>query len=313
MQKIFKPLVIAAFLFTILIGCSSDCEEEIGFDIAERVIVLGLDGFSVEGFNTAKHPNLDRLLKDGTLSLTTRSVMPSVTLPNWTSHMTGSGPEQHGVNGNDWTLDKHPLPPIEQDDYGYYPSIFKLLKEQYSDAKTAYYYNWGNLINPINQKYLDEISFQENDEYIENYKKAEAFAIKHKNDPTLIFLYSVHTDHAGHNYKWMSPEYITAIEEADVKIGDFIDGLKQAGIYDDTHFFLITDHGGIGKGHGGMSPNEMLVPWAVTGPGINKDAKLTDPNFNTNTAMVIARLFGCEKIPKSWIGQVPESIFEVDD
>ncbi len=28
--------------------------------------------------------------------------MPSVTLPNWTTHLTGSGPEQHGVLGNGW-------------------------------------------------------------------------------------------------------------------------------------------------------------------------------------------------------------------
>lgn len=307
-----KTIAIATFLFTLLFGCSSDCEEKVGFDTAERVIILGLDGFSVEGFNTAKHPNLDRLLKDGTLSLDTRSVMPSVTLPNWTSHLTGSGPEQHGVNGNDWTIDNHPLPPIEQDADGYYPSIFKLLKDQIPDAKTAYYYNWGNLINSINQKYLDEINFLENDAYAENYKKAETFAIKHKGDPTLIFLYTVHTDHAGHKHKWMSPEYIAAIEEADVKIGELIDGLKQAGIYDDTHFFLITDHGGIGNGHGGMSPNEMLVPWAVTGPGIKKGTKLTEPNFNTNTGMVISWLFGCDSIPKSWVGQVPESIFETE-
>lgn len=305
----------AAFLAIFLVflfGCNTDRSGQKGSEMPKTVIVLGLDGFSVEGFNTAKHPNLDRLLKDGVLSLNTRSVMPSVTLPNWTSHLTGSGPEQHGVHGNDWTIDKHPLPPMEQDNEGYYPSIFKLLKEQIPNVKTAYYYNWANLINPINRRYLDEVNFLENDEYAENYKMAESFAIKHKDDPTLIFLYSVHTDHAGHTHKWMSPEYITALEEADIKIGELIDGLKEAGVYNDTHFFLITDHGGVEKSHGGMSQAEMLVPWAVTGPGIKKDAKMSDPNNNTNTAVVIARLFGCDNIPKSWVGQVPEFIFETE-
>ena len=63
---------------------------------AKRVVMIALDGISVEGLLKAKTPHIDALLKDGSLSLTTRDVMPSVTLPNWTSIMTGSGPEQHG-------------------------------------------------------------------------------------------------------------------------------------------------------------------------------------------------------------------------
>ena len=60
---------------------------------AKRVVLISLDGICVEGFLKARTPNLDALLADGSLSLDTRVVMPSVTLPNWTSHLTGSGPE----------------------------------------------------------------------------------------------------------------------------------------------------------------------------------------------------------------------------
>ncbi|WP_089891279.1 alkaline phosphatase family protein [Kriegella aquimaris] len=297
-----------------LTGCQDQTKSTDGSSdshLAKRVIVLGLDGLSVEGFKTAKHPNLDALFEDGTISFTTRSVMPSVTLPNWTSHLTGSGPEEHGVDNNNWTLADHQLPPLEKDSDGYYPSIFKVLKDQMPNIKTAYYYNWGNLINPINQKYLDEVNFLEDDAYEENYSKAKSFALKHKDDPTLIFLYSVHVDHAGHGHEWMSPEYITAIEEADVKIGTLISDLKKDELYEDTHFLLITDHGGKGTGHGGMSPVEMTVPWGIKGPGIKKAKMLDDHNSNKNTALVLARLFGRDSLPKSWTGKVPESIFEL--
>lgn len=54
-------------------------------------------------------PHLDSLLAEGVLSVETRCVMPSVTLPNWTSHLTGSGPEQHGVVDNDWEKAKSPF------------------------------------------------------------------------------------------------------------------------------------------------------------------------------------------------------------
>ena len=51
---------------------------------AQRVVILGLDGFSAEAFNKIKHPHIDQLFAQGVISVTTRPVMPSITLPNWT-------------------------------------------------------------------------------------------------------------------------------------------------------------------------------------------------------------------------------------
>ena len=297
--KMPKPILLGVIFFSLF-----------NFMVhSQRVVIIGLDGLSVEGFQTSKHPNLDKLLNDGILSLHTRVVMPSVTLPNWTSHMTSGGPEQHGVMSNNWKIDNYKIPPIEQDDKGYYPSLFKIVKEQVPGIKTAYYYNWGNLIHPINQDYLDEVNFEENDGYVENYKKALQFIKQNKSSPTLVFLYSVHTDHAGHDHGWMSSEYIQAIEEVDVKIGELINKLKADKLYETTHFLLITDHGGTRKsGHGGQSIEEMEVPWAITGPAVNKGI-LKEPNSNANTAAVISTLFNCRDTPTSWIGKVPLSIF----
>lgn len=275
-----------------------------------HVLIIGLDGFSAEGYKTAKHPNLDKLFADGVLSLTTRPVMPSVTLPNWTSHLTGSGPEEHGITANDWTLEKHTLLSLETDQDGYYPSIFKVLKENIPTTKTGYYYNWKELINPINKKYLDEVSFEEKDEYKGNYQKAFDFMVKNKQNPTLTFLYSVHTDHAGHGFGWMTPEYIKAIEAADVEIGILLDKLKKDGLYKDMHILLITDHGGINKGHGGISMVEMQVPWAITGPQIKKGGLITSFNSNKNTSLVLAKIFGISKLPESWTGNVPKNVFK---
>lgn len=277
----------------------------------QRVIILGLDGFGAEGFKGSKHPNIDKLFADGVISLDTRPVMPSVTLPNWTSHLTGAGPEEHGVTSNSWTLQKHELKAFETDADGYYPSIFKVLKEQVRDVKTAFYYNWAELINSTNPKYLDEVSFEANDKYDDNYQKALNFVEKYRQDPTLVFLYTVHIDHAGHKYKWMSPEYVSAIEEADVAIGKFVDTLKQKDLYKSTHFILIADHGGTGTGHGGTSMVEMQVPWAITGPKI-RNTGLTENlyNSNKNTSLIIARIFGIRKFPESWTGVAPKQLFK---
>lgn len=276
---------------------------------AKRIVLISLDGICVDGFLKAKTPNLDALLAEGSLSLDTRVVMPSVTLPNWTSHLTGSGPEQHGVVDNSWEISKFILPAIETDSEGYYPSVFKVLKEALPQVKTAFYYNWINLFYPYNKQYLDEVSYLEEDAYVPNYEKALSFLKENRKHPTLVFLYSVHTDHAGHKYKWMSPEYIKSIEEADVEIGRFIDKMKQEGLYKDTHFMFLTDHGGINHGHGGVSTDEMIVPWGITGPRIKKGFKITEANNTVNTAATILHLFKVKQ-PLSWTGEVIESIFK---
>lgn len=276
---------------------------------AKRVLLIGLDGISTEGFEKAKTPNIDTLLAEGVLSMQTRVVMPSVTLPNWTSHLTGSGPEQHGVVDNGWEISKFKLPAISKDSEGYYPSVFKVLKDEIPQVKTAFYYNWINLFYPYNKQYLDEVSYLEEDGYIPNYEKALSFMIENRKKPTLIFLYSVHTDHAGHKYKWMSPEYIRSIEEADVEIGKLIEKMKQEGLYKETHFMFLSDHGGINHGHGGVSEDEMIVPWGITGPGIATGKQMDEPNNTVNTASVILRLFDVKQ-PLCWTGEVPESIFK---
>ena len=212
---------------------------------AKRVIMISLDGICVEGFQKAHAPSLKGMMSQGAFSLDTRVVMPSVTLPNWTSHLTGSGPEQHGVFNNNWTPANSSYPAVRRDEDGYYPSVFQALKKCQPSCKTAFYYNWKPLAYPFNEKYLDEIKYLANDAYASNYHQAFQFVKKHRYNPTVVFLYSVHTDHAGHKFGWMSREYLQSIEEADQQIGIFFQKLRQEDLFNDTHFLFLTDHGGI--------------------------------------------------------------------
>ena len=96
------------------------------------------------------------------------------------------------------------------------------------------------------------------------------------------------------------------IKIAMVKISDF---LKKEGLYEDSHLMFITDHGGINKGHGGVSPEEMIVPWVIKGPGIKEGFTIEEANNTVNTASTILKLFGVEQ-PLCWTGEVPMSIFK---
>ena len=275
---------------------------------AKRVLVIAFDGIRVDGLAQAKTPNIDALIARGSASMQTRDVMPSITLPNFTSILTGAGPEVHGVDRNDWKPQEFRLPAVETDADGYFPSVFKVLKDNVPGVRTAFYWNWKPLIIPYNPKCFDDTLYGEKDAYVPLYDRAMEFLAEHKDEPTMTFLYTVHTDHAGHKHAWMSPEYIQSIEEGDVQVGRMVEFLKDNGMLDDTHIFFITDHGGINYGHGGVSREEMIVPWVIAGPGIKKGFSITEANNTVNTASTILHLFGVEQ-PLCWTGEVPMSIF----
>ena len=276
---------------------------------AKRVLVIAFDGIRVDGLTQANTPNIDSLIKNGAASMATRDVMPSITLPNFTSIFTGAGPEVHGVDTNSWKLDKIKLPAVETDADGYFPSVFKVLKEGVPGIKTAYFWNWKQLINSINKKYLDKTLYAQDDAYIPLYEEAFNFLKENRDTPTMTFLYTVHTDHTGHKHSWMSPEYIKSIEEGDEQIGILFDRLRKENLFEDMHIMFISDHGGIKKGHGGVSPEEMIVPWIIQGPGIKTGFTIEEPNNTVNTASTILHLFGVEQ-PLCWTGEVPYSIFK---
>lgn len=99
------------------------------------------------------------------------------------------------------------------------------------------------------------------------------------------------------------------IEEADTEIGRFISQMKQNGLYNDTHFMFLTDHGGINYGHGGISVDEMIVPWGICGRGIAKGWRINEPNNTVNTASLILHLFNVKQ-PLCWTGEIPLPVFD---
>lgn len=90
---------------------------------------------------------------------------------------------------------------------------------------------------------------------------------------------------------FQSLPYIAAIEQADTAIGIFLDKLKAKGLYDNTHFILITDHVGIKNWHGGITMTEMQAPRGITGPRIKRMGLSDFYNSNKNTSLLIARIF----------------------
>lgn len=274
-----------------------------------QIVVIGLDGISVEGLAEAKTPNLDFLFSSGASSLKMRNVMPTITMPNWTSHLTGSGPEQHGVVSNGWTSDNVELPGAELDSDGFYPSVFSVIKESMPECATGFIYDWRQLIYPFNKKNIDYMHLADVDDYLEIYKEGEMFIQNNKNNSFFLFMYAGFNDNVAHRCGWMSPEYIQSIEKADARIGLLFDELKKEGIFDDVYILFITDHGGVGHNHGGNSVKESIVPWAIMGPTIKSGYVIEEPVNTIDTAPIILDILHL-KTPDVWIGRTHDCLFK---
>lgn len=265
---------------------------------AKRIILIGIDGMGVTGFQQARTPNLDQLVRRGALSLKTRGVMPTVSAPNWGSHLLGAGPEQHGITYNGWTTDNHTVKPTDADEAGYFPSVFSVLFEQRPETMTGFFYDWDALADFFNLSKIDKVEYSNT--FAQTFEKATLWITS--NDPEFTFIYIGYPDEIGHEHEWGSPEYISALEEVDAALGEFFNALKKASMYEDTHIMVVTDHGGVGHGHGGLSMEEIEVPWIICGPGVIQNRMIRQPNDVFNTASTISWLLGVEQ-PESWIGR----------
>jgi hypothetical protein len=297
-MKSFKTVAgIILLLFLVQNGIAQQ-------DLVKRVILIGIDGVSAEAFQYAKTPVINSLINRGVISLRTRGVMPTVSAPNWATILSGSGPEQHGVTSNSWSLMNQGFDPTVKDVDGYYTSIFTVIRKQMPKSSTAMFYDWDWLGTFVNKKYISK------EQYIQGYVMVTSIALDYirKEKPVFTFIYYGLPDETGHLKGFNTKDYYQSINDIDSEIGKIIDGLQESKMLQNTAIIITSDHGGIGKGHGGESMIEIEVPWIISGPGIRKNVLLETPNDNLNTAPTIARLLGI-KSPAEWIGRPVNEAF----
>ena len=206
------------------------------------------------------------------------SQTPTISAVGYNSVLTGTWVNKHNVWDND----------IAAPNYSY-PTIFRLLKEQYPGKKTGIFSSWldnrtrlvGDQLAATGNMAIDYVfDGLENDtlqfphdkkkEYMNAIDEAvakKAAAIIKTDGPDLSWVYMEYTDDMGHMYG-DSPEFYNAIGLADNRIGY----IWQAIQYRQQHFneewliIITTDHGrnaATGKDHGGQSDRER-ASWIFT-------------------------------------------------
>ncbi|WP_426039333.1 alkaline phosphatase family protein [Brevundimonas sp. DC300-4] len=295
-----KPIKVAALVvaFTAAAMAGMGPASSVAAQTVRHVIVIGVDGLSPDGVMKADTPTLDNMMANGSWSLHARGVMPTTSGANWASILNGAGPEQHGVTSNDWQVGEFNFPTSVTGSGGFFPSIFQILTDQHPEWEVGSIYNWEGFGNLYDHRFVDYDVNGEN----EDQTTALATAYIRASCPNFLFVHLDHVDHAGHQYGHGTPQYYEAVARADALIAEIRQATIEAGIADDTVILVTSDHGGVGKGHGGETLAELEIPWIAYGGGVNRGVELDLPINTFDTPATAAWLLGAD-IPYAWLGR----------
>jgi predicted AlkP superfamily pyrophosphatase or phosphodiesterase len=189
-----------------------------------------------------------------------------------------------------------------------FPTVFGLLRDACPDAEIGYEYEWDGL------HYLAELPAMNFAMEVKNYKTNQdtTFIVAcdyiRKAKPNLFALIVDEPDHVGHVAGHDTPGYYDVLHRLDGYIGQIIEAVKEAGIYDETIFIITADHGGLGKGHEGMSMQEMETPFIIAGKNVKSGWCFDDLSImQFDVASTISYIFRLEQ-PQAWIGR-PMKVF----
>lgn len=262
--------------------------------ITRNVILVSIDGLRPDAIEKFAAPTLQRLMREGSYSLSARTIMPSSTLPSHTSMLSGEPPEQHHVTWNNVVT-------AEQDVIDF-STVFSVARA--NGYRTAAFFSkakFSPLQRPGSLDYSQApggwwgkwASARTVNDVLAHLKTAK---------PNLLFVHLSDPDSAGHSSGWMSAAYGRAVQATDTALDQLLDAADEAYGKDNYSVVVTADHGGHGYGHGTSDPLDVTIPWIAWGRGVDDDGEMEDVEINTfDTAPTVLWLLGVEK-PEAWDG-----------
>lgn len=273
----------------------------------KHVVVVGFDGLAGNVFDKLDMPTLQTMVDEGAWTAKARSILPSSSACNWASMYMGVGPEMHGFNT--WGSRKPDFPSVETGKNGIFPTILTVLRDHDPDMDICVMYEWAVQGDLIDNK---AATFHKHIPAGESHSKdiTDAFtAYLAENKPQFSMVIYDSPDVEGHKYGWGSEPYMNRMHELDAHLARIVETVKQAGMYDNTVFVIVSDHGGTGTGHGGTTMAEMEAPLVFFGRGVKHGHEIAASVMRYDTAPTIAYIFGAET-PDAWRGKVIREAFE---
>ena len=263
-------------------------------DIA-HVVIISIDGMRPDGMEQADTPTLDELKALGAYSPYAQTINPSFTLPSHVSMLNGVVPQKHGI--------VEALPCIGcRLTIG--PTVFSAAHDAGFSTGMVFgkeKLNYLALENSVDSLFGIDAHDPEVTE--------EAIEIIEAGLPNLLFIHLPDTDRVGHEYGWMSENYLYAINYADGMVDVIVTALNTDGYLSSTLLIILADHGGHDFQHGLDCPEDMTIPWLAVGPGVPQGKMLASPINIYDTAATALHALGVP-IPEHWDGRPVLEIFE---
>lgn len=241
---------------------------------SKHVVVISLDAVSRYDFeDMSALPRLSSLRREGVCCLNVSSVLPAQTYTVHTSIVTGTTPDIHGITNN------HPVQPgIPDAEQIWYTKRSDIKALPIYDAAIERGLKTASFLWPVTEnskiKYnLPEIAPLPGENQIirilkggstffllstllRMYKKVrttqpglDAFntelaarTIRTKK-PHLTLIHLTNVDTVKHNSGISREEVLKALKIVDEQVGQIIEAVKSAGIFDRTAFLIVSDHG----------------------------------------------------------------------
>jgi len=234
----------------------------------KQILLIGIDGLTKVSFNKSpfKNSNLVKFVNRGSLIFVDANV-PTDSAENWGSILTGVVPKKHQLKYEN--LDK----PYNNNKY---PSLFNIILKNNEKFKVAAYVSWepiitGMIENTLNiDKYAPKLSesclskaFMYISHYLlkkptyDTYVVRKALEYIPNNNANFLFVHLVDLDEIGHIFGFNSKKYNEKLMEIDNHVKLLIDKIYEC--WFDPLIVITTDHGGLGKSHGGDSDVERNV------------------------------------------------------
>ncbi|GAB4454924.1 MAG: hypothetical protein OHK0041_19380 [Anaerolineales bacterium] len=252
---------------------------------ASRVLILTIDGLRPDAIPAAPMPNLINLMQNGAYTLSAQTVYPSVTLVAHASMLTGLCPAKHGVDWNDYQ-------PMRG--YARGTDLFDLAHA--AGLQTVMHVGKEKLRQITEPSSLDIFTYVNDRDLVVAQRLLDDFP----QDFGVLFVHFPLVDGMGHEHGWMSWQQLSVASRADEALGNILAELDARGLRGETLIIVTSDHGGHDTTHGTHLPEDMTIPWVVSGPGVQPKA-LTTPVHTMDTAATAAFMLGLP-IPPEWDG-----------
>lgn len=185
------------------------------------------------------------------------------TAPGWCSMLTGVLADVHGITKNDVVKSNDHL------------TLLTTLVEDGLADDSAFYVSWKGHFSRENATYLDEVKYTEEKGLGVSFVRskndkgtAAAITADVTSESCSDFIFSTfeYCDHAGHQTGFFNARYDKGFKNADATAEAIINAIRSRDTYETEDWLIVitSDHGGIGRAHGGASIQERYTMIVVS-------------------------------------------------